>query len=89
MLLNKEGYDHLRTELNLKIGTEVRTYTSDDGKARLVLRPLEEMTWWNLWALAQGIRMFCREEVVMFRFHIYDRRPDRVVLVGSGDLGAV
>lgn len=44
----KEGFDLHKKDLSVRIGTRVRIYVSDNDKARLILHPLEEMTWWNL-----------------------------------------
>jgi hypothetical protein len=74
------------------VGTHVRTYVSNDGKTHLVLRPLGEMTWWNLWALALGLQEFYEQGQVesQFRFHVFEQRSaERMLLVGSGQLTAV
>lgn len=89
--LNQEYFAHHRTELNLRVGTHVRTYVSNDGKTHLVLRPLGEMTWWNLWALALGLQEFYEQGQVesQFRFHVFEQRSaERRLLVGSGQLTA-
>jgi len=73
------------------VGTHVRTYASGDGKTHLVVRPLGEMTWWNLWALAGGLQEFCEQGQVgsQFRFHVFEQRSaERTLLVGSGQLTA-
>lgn len=74
------------------MGTHVRTYVSNDGKTHLVVRPLGEMTWWNLWALALGLQEFCEQGQVesQFRFHVFAQlSAERMLLVGSGQLTAV
>jgi len=73
------------------VGTHVRTYASGDGQTRLVVRPLGEMKWWNLWALAGGLQEFCEQRQVesQFRFHVFEQRSaERVLLVGSVRLTA-
>ena len=73
--LNKESFAHHKGGLDVPIGTHERVYVSTDGKARLILRPLEMMTWWNLWALALGLKIFCEGGGghVQFRFHVVDQ----------------